>query len=456
MGYKSESSVFGCIAFVVIIGGIVSPVVAGIGTGNIWVGVLVFLGTGFSFFALITTTALYPFIYTFIASIMGVALLYGAGSLGGWHDVWLWSLFFLPAILALILTSTSMVSRKSKKFRPVVLILVLLVLLMPFGRDYYPSYVDAEKERTSTTITEFLTDLYDPIWEATPLSEQTFEETANVPYNASPLLGFLYYALIMINLHFIFKVWIKFWNLAIFSPLFIITITLGIYMYRENPIWVHLLTFGPPAWIYMLLDHSELNWGGAGWGIVLLGLAFTLVFLPHRRLIQIQNTSERLNPRSQGLPMNIVSRLMGVDYHGREVEKWSNTLLMVNKLAFTAMIWVALSRLQAEPLNFFFIPDLATAQWPLPQFPYIIFGSILGFVTFLFIVMEEKYYYITMKHKMDPFYFRDIIYCLLGSIVLTVFIPAGALLFFLSDRFGRLFSSAVVMMSEVQPVSRRR
>ncbi len=456
MGYNKANNAYGCSLLIVVIGGIASPVFAGIGTGNIWVGVLVFLGTGFSVFALITTAALHPFSYTFIASIAGIAFLYGAGSLGGWHDLWLWPLFFLPALLALIMTFTSTVSEKSKKFRPVVLILVLLVLLMPFGRDYYPSYVDAEDERTSTSIAEYFTELYDPIWEATPLSEQTFEETANVPYNASPLLGFLYYALIMINLHYIFKVWIKVWNLAIFFPLLIITITLGFYMYRENPIWLHLLTYGPPAWVYMLLEHSALNWGGAGWGIVLLGLAFTLVFLPHRRLIQIQNASERLNPRKQGLPMNIVSRLMGVDYHGREVEKWSNTLLMVNKLAFTVMIWVALSRLQAEPLNFFFIPDLAAAQWPLPQFPYIIFGSILGFVTFIFIVMEEKYYYRTMKYKLDPFYFRDLIYCLLGSILLTVFIPAGALLFFLSDRFGRMFSSTVVMTNEVQSVSRRR
>lgn len=188
------------------------------------------------------------------------------------------------------------------------------------------------------------------------------------------------------------------------------------------------------------LRFSIERFGTAAWGAVLLGAGLAVLLLPvHMHIFRSSSAVTRAGEVRQVFGTTAAARVLRSSGTVSGLYSLASLLNLLTLAGMFILVWTALMRLaQAQgalPFNLPGIADLALPRWkPLFQWPYLLNGFAVGLVGFLFAETQRRLRIVTNSAFIS-------VLTLLGSLLMSIFIPAGCVLFLGGQTLGLIPSA---------------
>lgn len=318
--------------------------------------------------------------------------LFFAGHLGQWQPVWGWIVLLLVSmsLLALVLIVVNASINHKKGF----LAFVFLVAVMPLVGRYWL-----------------------PVRETMPSPWLEFSFWGTMASFA--WIGVLFYLVFII-----ITLWLdpRRWGYSLMI-MFLSSFFVYLFFQETFQYCLHLIASGPVQILEVFLEKAASDWGHAGWGLVFLGIAFSILILPFHYRLSIHRWHKIFELDADAIkahPEQAAIRLLTTTVVG----------LFLARIGLILSLWIALTRLQYTDPSFLFIPHLAQPNlWP-PAFQMAQVGLALTlcFVFWCNAFMDRHLHGLGfvqgIKSIKRPY--------LLGF--LSFFIPGGVMLFLIIDQ----------------------
>lgn len=210
----------------------------------------------------------------------------------------------------------------------------------------------------------------------------------------------------------------------------------------------HIFSSSPPTLMADMLRSSANSLGSPGWGILLMCLIVVLCLLPsirssvRNRLILAQIMAGKDKTRTSALRHMLQERIADVRDSRRVIYMTVMNYLLVVSL------WIGLRRFSGmgatTKFPFLGIPDITVPNWkPVGNFSYYILALLLALAGFfLYRIQKQSELAFTLPVLENP------IGIFLGALLISLFVPAGVLLFLLGITLCNLAVLPVMLRLE--------
>ncbi|HEY5434880.1 MAG TPA: hypothetical protein VIK13_06580 [Candidatus Limnocylindrales bacterium] len=214
-----------------------------------------------------------------------------------------------------------------------------------------------------------------------------------------------------------------------------------------------LLSESPASLTRLFLSNSGRWFGSPGWGTLLLGAAFAVAVLPSVR----GSVAAQLEAGTSGGVAGLFGTSVGLRRQGADLEGGAALLLIlaypVMLVGLVVSLWMGLQGLPtvAGTASFLGIPDITVPSFaPVWHPSYFLVGLAVGVVT---VANQRMYRRVGLR---DAGQRGETFGLLLGSILLALVVPAGVLLFLLSQNLVVGTATVLVGRRAAAEIEKRR